>query len=190
MKKALLVIDAQKIYSLKNSDYHVDGVKEIVARINGLIDIFQRENEFIVYIRHEHALDGSDSGRMFDFTGEEGDIEFKKDSEQTEFIDDLKIIEGYPILTKTRYDAFISTPLNAVLEQNGIERVVVCGFMTNFCCESTARHAHDVDYFVDFVSDATGTPGTEQLSPEETVQATLATLESGYATIVSTSDFE
>jgi nicotinamidase-related amidase len=125
---------------------------------------------------------------MFDFTGEKGDIEFKKGSVETEFIDGLNVIQGSITISKTRYDAFISTPLDSVLKQNSIEKVVICGFMTNFCCESTARHAHDADYFVDFVSDATGTPGTERLSPEETVQATLATLEAGYATIVATSD--
>ena len=42
--------------------------------------------------------------------------------------------------------------------------------MTNFCCESTARYAHDVDFHVDFISDATGTPGTDNLSEARAAQ--------------------
>ena len=70
-----------------------------------------------------------------------------------------------------------------------IEKVVVCGFMTNFCCESTARHAHDIDYFVDFVIDAMGTPGTEELSPTETTKATIATISSGFAIITNAKEY-
>jgi len=190
MKTALLVIDVQKIYSLESSDYYVDNWSLIVNNVNALISTFKKNNDLIVYIKHEHNPDGSDAGRMFDFTGEEGEIEFQRGTEETEFIDVLIINEGSPIISKTRYDAFISTPLDAILKAHSIKKVVIAGFMTNFCCESTARHAHDIDYYVDFAVDATGTPGTEKLSPAETINAVVATLETGYATIITTSDIK
>ena len=188
MKEALLVIDAQKIYSLEASDYCVENCTTIVDNINALIKAFKKRGDLIVYIKHEHNPDGSDSGRMFDFTGQTGDIEFQRGTEETEFIDALIVNEGSPIITKTRYDAFIFTTLDEILKANEIKKVIVTGFMTNFCCESTAKHAHDIDYYVDFVVDATGTPGTEKLSPVETINATIATLETGYAMIISTVD--
>ena len=44
------------------------------------------------------------------------------------------------ILTSKRtYDAFHATELQALLEANGVDSVIVCGVMTNLCCETTAR---------------------------------------------------
>lgn len=188
MKRALLVIDVQKIYALEESSYFVKNSQTIVENINRLISRFHKQNEMIVYIKHEHNPDGSDSGRMFDFAGEVEDVEFQQNSLEAEFIDGLSIIRNAPVIIKRRYDSFLGTELNNILKENDIEKVVICGFMTNFCCESTARHAHDIDYFVDFVIDAMGTPGTELLTPEETTKATVATIESGFAVVVNTDD--
>lgn len=188
MKRALLVIDVQKIYSLEDSDYYVENSQTIVDRINHLIQVFEKNGEMIIYINHQHSPDGNDAGRMFDFTGEVGDVEFQRGSLETEYIDSLNIVKKAIQISKNRYDAFIGTNLNELLKQQDIEKVVICGFMTNFCCESTARHAHDIDYYVDFVIDAMGTPGTELLSPEETTQATVATIESGFAVVVNSND--
>ena len=188
MKRALLVIDVQKIYALEESSYFVGNSQAVVKNINRLIDSFHGQGEMIVYIKHEHNPDGSDSGRMFDFAGDVGSIEFQEGSQEAEFVDALSIIENAPIIIKKRYDAFLGTELNNILQENNIEKVVICGFMTNFCCESTARHAHDIDYFVDFVVDAMGTPGTELLTPEETTTATVATIQEGFAVVVNTDD--
>ena len=60
--------------------------------------------------------------------------------------------------------------------------------MTNFCCESTARSAHDRDFFVDFVWDATGTPGVENISTEDLIKTTRENLAAGFANVISTED--
>lgn len=190
MKRALLVIDPQKIYSLDTSDYYVKNVKSIMENINHLISVFSKNNELVIYVKHIHAVDGSDAGRMFDFAGDEvAGVEFAEGSIESEFIDELKVIEDAPIIIKHRYDAFIGTNLDAILQKYGIEKIVICGFMTNFCCDSTARHAHSIDYFVDFVVDAMGTPGSGNLSPEETTAATVATIGDGFAVIKATNEY-
>ncbi len=61
-------------------------------------------------------------------------------------------------MVKRRYSCFEGTELEAILRSVDASGVAVCGYMTNFCCESTARAAHDRDYFVDFIADATGAP--------------------------------
>jgi ureidoacrylate peracid hydrolase len=58
--------------------------------------------------------------------------------------------------------------------------------MTNFCCESTARQAHDLDYFVDFVVDGTGTCGTDKFTETEVRDIVADTLSSGYARVTKT----
>ncbi len=62
--------------------------------------------------------------------------------------------EDEVIVTKHRYDAFIGTDLEVVLRAASIRTVIVCGVTTNFCVESTARHAFCLDYYVVVPSDA------------------------------------
>lgn len=190
MKTALLVIDAQKVYTRRESELYCKDSRSTIARINSLIEKFQSDKAPIIYIRHVHKKDGSDLGRMFDYTGEpEEDFNFKEDSEEIEYderiIRDKQAIE----IVKNRYSAFAGTDLHARLKKVGVTDVVICGFMTNFCCESTARDAHDLDYFVDFVVDATGTPGTDKLDEKEIRKVVSELLGSGFSRVMSTRKF-
>lgn len=45
--------------------------------------------------------------------------------------------------------------LTAWLNERGIRRLIVSGIRTEQCCETTARHAFDSGFDVDFVTDAT-----------------------------------
>ena len=186
---ALLVIDAQKVYSLNHSRLKVNNVESIVENINKIIRYFENKNLPIIYIRHLHDPDGSDAGRMYDFSGKTGKIGFRKESLETEYIDDLIIIKRAPEIIKNRYNSFFNTDLANLLNKLKINRVVIVGFMTNFCCESTARDAHDRDYYVDFILDATGTPGLEKLNQEQIKLASAQTLSAGYANVLKTKKF-
>ena len=161
----------------------------IVENINKIIRYFENKNLPIIYIRHLHDPDGSDAGRMYDFSGKTGKIGFRKESLETEYIEDLIIIKGAPEIIKNRYNSFFNTDLADLLNKLKINRVVIVGFMTNFCCESTARDAHDRDYYVDFIIDATGTPGLEKLNQEQIKLASAQTLSTGYANILKAEEF-
>ncbi|KAK5276063.1 hypothetical protein LTR40_012102, partial [Exophiala xenobiotica] len=55
--------------------------------------------------------------------------------------------EKFPkLMAKNTYDAFINTNLTKILETSKIERVVVCGVMTDCCCDTTARSAFNRGY--------------------------------------------
>jgi len=56
-------------------------------------------------------------------------------------------------------------------------------------CESTARDAHDRDYYVDFIIEATGTPGLEKLNQDQIKLGLAQTLSAGYAHILKTEEF-
>jgi len=186
---ALLVIDAQKIYSLKHSKLKVENVEIIVKNINKIIKYFENKSMPIIYIRHMHNSNGSDAGRMYDFTGEMEEIGFIKGSAEIEYINDLiKVKDSYEII-KNRYNAFFKTKLANILNRLNINHVVIIGFMTTFCCESTARDAHDRDYYVDFIIDATGTPDLERLNQDQIKFASTQTLSVGYANILKTEEF-
>lgn len=56
---------------------------------------------------------------------------------------------------KSRHSALVGTGLEVWLHQQGIRRLVISGIRTEQCCETTARHASDLGWQVDFVPDAT-----------------------------------
>jgi len=186
---ALLVIDVQKVYSLNYSRLKVNNVESVVENINKIIRYFENKNLPIVYIRHLHNPDGSDAGRMYDFSGKTAKIGFKKGPLEAEYMDDLVLIKGAPEIIKNRYNSFFNTDLAALLNQLKINQVVIVGFMTNFCCESTARDAHDRDYYVDFIIDATDTLDLGIFNQEKIKLASAQALSAGYAHILKTEEF-
>jgi nicotinamidase-related amidase len=68
--------------------------------------------------------------------------------------------------------------------------MVVTGFMTNYCCETTARHGHDLDYYVDFVIDATGCPDASAEVTQPLIKSvTSAVLLGGFARVCTTNEY-
>jgi ureidoacrylate peracid hydrolase len=56
---------------------------------------------------------------------------------------------------KSTLCGFNNTNLEKILEEGNIKNVVIGGFLTNFCVESTARTAYDKGYGVTVIKDAT-----------------------------------
>lgn len=48
---------------------------------------------------------------------------------------------------KCTYDMFHNTRLKQLLDDQGVDTVVISGVMTNLCCETTARYAFVVRHF-------------------------------------------
>ena len=181
---ALLVIDVQNVYALPDSPLCVPEFDVSLRRINRLVEGFEAAGMPVIYVRHVHRADGRDAGRMFDFSGVAEPVGFLEGSAEAEYVPGLKIVPGGLHITKHRYSCFEGTELEAILRSLGVKTLAICGYMTNFCCETTARAAHDKDYFVDFIADATGAPdlGEEYRQPA-IIQAVCATLAAGFARI-------
>ncbi len=60
---------------------------------------------------------------------------------EADIIPALAPIDGEPVIRKTTYDAFLGTPLEAMLKENGCDQLLVTGVLTHMCCETTARAA-------------------------------------------------
>jgi ureidoacrylate peracid hydrolase len=181
---ALLVIDVQNVYADPDSSLHVKGFGLSLARINALVQGFGEAARPVIYVRHAHRGDGRDAGRMFDFAGTAEPVGFVEGSHEAEYVPELAILSEGLHMVKRRYSCFEGTELEAILRSLDVRRVAICGYMTNFCCESTARAAHDRDYFVDFIADATGAPDlSAELTQEKIVEAVTATLSGGFARI-------
>jgi nicotinamidase-related amidase len=59
------------------------------------------------------------------------------------------------VFHKRRHGAFVGSGLPVWLTARGVRHLIVCGIRTEQCCETTTRHASDLGYSVDFVSEAT-----------------------------------
>ena len=96
---------------------------------------------------------------------------FKKSEWGGAICDEMKpedtdvVIEG-----KRGLDGFASTNLDFVLRQNNIENIVLGGFLTNCCVESTMRTAYEKGYNVVTLTDCTAatSPEEQQASVEKT----------------------
>lgn len=89
---------------------------------------------------------------------------------------------------KTRHSALVGTGLDVWLTSQGIGRVIISGIRTEQCCETTARHASDLGWQVDYVADATLTfdmqqPDGSPLSAADITARTVTVLHDRFATV-------
>jgi len=66
----------------------------------------------------------------------------------------LRALPGEIVVDKWTYGAFASTPLEDELRARGVERIFLCGVLTNVCVLSTASQAVDRFFRVCLVEDA------------------------------------
>jgi nicotinamidase-related amidase len=64
-------------------------------------------------------------------------------------------LDADAVFHKQRHSALVGTGLGVWLTERGIRRLIVAGIRTEQCCETTTRHASDLGFTVDFVSEAT-----------------------------------
>ena len=151
MKTALLVIDMQKFFG--------DMVNEPLKRIKQLSDFFNTSSRPKVFTQHGHTEDELVPPIKNQLVRKVGpDNVLMVGSEDWELLPQIwKMAKDSPVVAKNTYDAFIDTDLDAVLHERGVQRVLVCGVMTDVCCDTTARSAFCRGYETWFISDACGT---------------------------------
>lgn len=94
------------------------------------------------------------------------------------------------VFEKSRHSALVGSGLDVWLVAKGVRRVIICGIRTEQCCETTTRHASDLGYEVDYVTEATLTfPMTDAAgrtwSAEEIRARTELVLAGRFATITN-----
>jgi nicotinamidase-related amidase len=78
-------------------------------------------------------------------------------------VDDLAPAEGDIVIEGKRgLDTFASTNLDFILRSKGIETVIIGGFLTNCCVESTMRSAYENGYRVITLTDCTAATSAEE----------------------------
>jgi nicotinamidase-related amidase len=110
---------------------------------------------------------------------------FAAGGERAEIMPDVAPRGLEPTIVKHAPGGFTNTELGDVLDQYGLRRLIIGGFMTHMCCDSTARQASERGLEVVFLSDGTATrdlalPG-RTVSHRDVQAATLAAQADGFA---------
>jgi len=130
---ALVLIDFQSEWMNPESEYYVGDIKEIIAKVNYLIDHCRTRGYKIIRTKHREP----DSIEHF--------------WPETTFISELKIQDMDTIMIKNKISPFYNTSLDQ--ELNEIKHVIVCGILTNLCVRSFIQDAYDREFKITVIKD-------------------------------------
>ena len=128
----------------------------------------------VIHIQHS---DGP--GSLYDIEGESGAIVAR-----------VAPREGEPVVVKQYPNSFVQTDLDERLKATNSSNLVLAGFMTHMCVNSTARGAFNLGYAPTVVAAATATralPGVDGPSVPAAVihSASLAAIADLFAVVVA-----
>ena len=156
MATAVLVIDMQHFFRSMTTT--------ALPNILTLTSHFKSRSDPIIFTPHGHSkaeLTPPYKNQLVRKWGPTGSI--ATGSKDWELLPEIASkAKGHPIIAKNTYDAFINTDLDAMLREKGVERVVVCGVMTDCCCDITARSAFNRGFETWLVEDACGSADKRQ----------------------------
>lgn len=131
MNLALVVIDVQHgLFQPAPAD-----ADAVVERINGLSARARRAGAPVIFVQHERD-------------------DLSPDSDAWALHPALDVQAGDHRIRKTTPDSFLRTGLDEVLSFCGVECLVLCGYATEFCVDTTTRSAAAHGYHVMLAADA------------------------------------
>ena len=177
-KTALLVIDVQNEYF--DGKWPIPEGIAALERIEQAIEESQNAGATVVYI--QHAVTNPDYGIFV--PGSHG---FQLHARLHPGTKDPRIVKNYP-------GSFNRTELEADLRERNIDTIVISGYMTHMCCDTTAREGFQRDFRVLFLDDATATRDVHQaalgtIDHKDLHRTTLITQASMFAQVLPTSEY-
>ncbi|ETX00427.1 MAG: isochorismatase [Candidatus Entotheonella factor] len=134
--EALLIIDMQ--VGMLESEAPPRDVDLVVQRINAVASAMRNSNRLVIFIQH---------------CGPKGDP-FAPGESGWSFLPSLERTENDLVVSKTTCDAFYKTELDTLLQQHQIDELVITGWATDFCVDTTIRAAASRDYDITVIGDA------------------------------------
>jgi nicotinamidase-related amidase len=138
---ALIVIDAQQEYFAPLGKVVLPEGPTAVKGIARALEWARRSGTPVLHIVHESRRPGA--------------AIFVPGSPALAVHPDAAPAAGEPLLTKNLPGSFTGTPLEEMLRARGITRVILAGFMTQMCVDTTARQAAHLGLGVTVLADAT-----------------------------------
>ncbi|HEY4006198.1 MAG TPA: cysteine hydrolase family protein [Pseudonocardia sp.] len=172
-ESTLIVIDAQNTYT--QGVMELEGVAAALDETAALLDRARSAGIPIIHIQHDAG-----EGSPYDVRAEIGAI-----------VDQVSPRGDEPVIVKNFPNAFVQTDLDSRLREAGATpNLVLAGFMTHMCVNSTARGAFSLGYAPTVVAAATatralpGADGGEQVSASALQSASLAAIADMFGIVV------
>ena len=134
--KALILVDFEKEWTDKSSDYFVGDISKLIEKTNKLIDYCRKNNYKIIFTTHIEK---------------DSDEAFAENSKNIEIIDEINKQDFDVLIEKNKISPFFKTNLDKHLE--GVDEIVICGILTNLCVRSLAQDAYDRDFKITIIKD-------------------------------------
>jgi nicotinamidase-related amidase len=171
-ESTLVLIDCQHTYT--QGVMELDGVAAALEQAATLLERARSAGIPIIHIQHS---DGP--GSLYDVEGESGAI-----------VAQVAPREGEPVVVKQYPNSFVQTDLDDRLKALGASNLVLAGFMTHMCVNSTARGAFNLGYAPTVVAAATATRSLPDVYgkplPANLIQdASLAAMSDLFAIVVA-----
>jgi nicotinamidase-related amidase len=168
---ALILIDIQNTY--RRGLMQLTNVEPAILEAQKLLNLARELKIPVIHIQHDAGV-----GSPYDVSTDIGEIA----TEVAPIAGEKVIIKNYP-------NAFIDTTLDTELQALGVKNLVLAGFMTHMCVNSTAHGAFNLGYASTIVASATATRpllsiNGKVLSAEEVHLGALASTRDLYAVVV------
>jgi ureidoacrylate peracid hydrolase len=188
-RTAHVIVDLQNGFMEPGAPVEVPTAREIVPNVNAISNAVRKAGGVNLFIRFTTPPDALQAWSSFyaRFTPESRKAHqeaFAPGAHYWQLWPDLDVRDSDLKVNKGRFAAFIpgTCDLHQILQDRGIDTLIVTGTLTNCCCESTARDAMQFNYKVIFVSD-----GNAALSDAEH-NATLNNMCALFADVMSTDE--
>lgn len=174
---ALIVVDLQEVFVNPSSSMCIPEAYRQIPRVKALIEGCRGHGIPVFFTENSIAPDCA--ADFYEYWPPIAAGAIDEGGVKTKVYHGLRPLPGERIISlKHTYDSFAGTDLDYVLRSLGKKTVIICGTLTNFCCESTARAAYSLNYHVVFGSDVNATDNA--LAHE----ATIRTLRRGFARVM------
>jgi nicotinamidase-related amidase len=159
-RTAVIIIDMQRDFlepggfgeTLGND---VSLLSAAIGPCKRLLEGARRKQMLIIHTREGHRPDLSDAPRAkvergapslrIGAPGPMGRILIRGEPGH-DIVEELYPAEGEPVVDKPGKGAFYATDLHSILQNRGIEDLIVCGVTTEVCVHTTVREANDRGY--------------------------------------------
>ncbi|MFE7814279.1 isochorismatase family cysteine hydrolase [Streptomyces sp. NPDC057433] len=132
-KTALIVIDMINTYDHADAELLIPAARSVVPVISGLLRRARGRDVPVIYVNDNFGQWRSHHGELLDkaLSGPHADL-----------VEPLRPTDSSLFVVKARHSIFFETPLHHLLHEQGVDRLVLCGQVTEQCVLYSSLDAH------------------------------------------------